>query len=130
LGNTEGIIARTMTTRLINSAELAVLRATLDRAPVAAATGQLTANLESLQVVGRCECGCDSVDFADPDTARRSKPIGDGIGTTRAGGKVGVIVWGTAEAVTGLEIYDLGAGAADLRLPDPESIQGFGTGAA
>jgi hypothetical protein len=119
-----------MTTRLINSAELAVLRATLERAPVAAATSQVTAKLESLQVVGRCECGCDSLDFADSDTARRSQPIGDGIGTTRAGGKVGVIVWGTAEAVTGLEIYDLGAGAADLRLPDPESIQRFGAGAA
>ncbi|MGH7535357.1 MAG: hypothetical protein ACREMG_07215, partial [Gemmatimonadales bacterium] len=56
----------------------------------------------------------------------RPKPIADGIGTTPAGGKVGVIVWGTAEAVTGLEVYDLGAGAADLRLPDPSSIAPFG----
>ena len=42
-----------------------------------------------------------------------------------AGGEVGVIVWGRGNAVTGLEIYDLGAGPADLRLPDPASIRPF-----
>ena len=32
------------------------------------------------------------------------------------------MVFGTAKSITGLEIYDLGAGEDDLVLPMPESI--------
>jgi hypothetical protein len=41
---------------------------------------------------------------------------------------VGVIVWGTADRVTGLEVYDLGAGPHDLTLPVPDSIEPFRSG--
>jgi len=51
--------------------------------------------------------------------------VADGIGTTSAGGQVGVIVWGRGKAITGLEIYDLGAGENDLKLPIPSSIKPF-----
>lgn len=56
----------------------------------------------------------------------RSHPIADGIATTPSGGTVGVIVWGTDDSVTSLEIYDLGAGDGDQRLPTPESIRPWG----
>ncbi len=70
-------------------------------------------------------CGCDSVDFVEQDKIQQAKPIADGIGSTPRGGKVGVIVWGTPEVIIGLEIYDLGAGDMDIKLPIPESIMPF-----
>lgn len=115
--------------RPISATELAVVRAALERAPALGIAARLAPSLDGLRVIGRCQCGCDSVDFAKPDGQARSTLIADGIGTTPAGGRVGVIVWGTAEVVTGLEIYDMGAGAADLRLPERDSIRPFAAGA-
>lgn len=43
---------------------------------------------------------------------------------------MGVIVWGRDDAITALEIYDLGAGEDGLRLPLPSSIRMFREGAA
>jgi hypothetical protein len=75
-------------------------------------------------VVDQCNCGCASVDFAFAGE-ERPRPIADGVATTPAGGGVGVIVFGTADAITGLEIYDNGAGERDLTLPLPDSIRGW-----
>ena len=95
----------------------------LERAAVDPAYQRLTADVGRLRVVDRCGCGCDSVDFKPYDHERRPKPIADGTGETPMGGQVGVIVWGTAESITGIEVYDLGAGDDDLRLPVLESIR-------
>jgi len=116
--------------RPISPDEVAVIRTTLERAAISPEYVPLSESLLSLRAVNRCQCGCDSVDFELHDADRPSKPIGDAIGTTAAGGMVGVIVWGRAEAITGLEVYDLGAGDNDLRLPVPESIRSFHEGAA
>lgn len=105
--------------------EVEVIRATLRAAPVRAVAPPLLETAASLTVVSRCECGCASVDFVDsqPAEQHRPKPLGDGVGRTSAGGDVGVIVWGNSDAITGLEIYDLGAGDIDLKLPVPSSIK-------
>ena len=116
--------------RPITGDEAAVIRAALERAPVSPEFSALAHVLDDLRAVDRCACGCDSVDFVRHDPAHPAKPIADGIGTTPAGGMVGVIVWGKGDAVTGLEIYDLGAGEGDLRLPAPRSIRPFREGAA
>jgi hypothetical protein len=115
-------MTRTVTPRLISPTEVAVIRAALERAPRALSPARLLPPIEELRVVGRCKCGCDSVDFI-PVEMERSRPIAEAIATTPSGGTVGVIVWGTNESVTGLEVYDLGAGDGDLRLPTPESIR-------
>jgi hypothetical protein len=80
--------------------------------------------ISSLQVVARCECGCASVDFDAPASDQHSTVVADGIGHTPRGGQVGVIVWGRPDAITGLEIYDWGAGD-DLALPVPASVVAF-----
>jgi hypothetical protein len=118
-------MTRTTEPRRISSAETAVIQAALDRAPTASPLVRLPLPLEELRVVGLCECGCDSVDFVPVESAVHSRPLADGIGTTSAGGDVGIIVWGTDDAVTGLEIYDLGAGDGDVRLPVSGSIRPF-----
>ena len=108
--------------RGIREDEVAVIRTALERALVRPVDEAASAAVSTLEVVGRCECGCASVDFDSSTSDQRSTPIADGTGTTPRGGQVGVIVWGRPDAITGLEIYDLGAGDDDLVLPDPTSL--------
>ncbi|MDB6027472.1 MAG: hypothetical protein JWM68_3695 [Verrucomicrobiales bacterium] len=119
-----------MTTRVrinrpIKTEEVAVIRTTLKQAPTLPDLSHLADTVEQLRAVGQCGCGCDSVDFTSHDPAHDSQRIGDGVGITPSGGKVGVIVWGKNDAITGLEVYSLGAEDGDLKLPVPSSIQPF-----
>ena len=108
--------------RPISPAELAVLRATLSRAPSDLPVHDLRTPLEELQVVSVCPCGCDSVDFSSQDIPR-SRPLAHGIGTKPFGGEVGILVWGTDHDVTGLEVYDLAFDEKGIRLPIPDSVK-------
>lgn len=121
---------RTKINRALTPDEIAVIRRTLERAPVSPEYSILVDRLSELRAVDQCSCGCDSIDFEENGSVRPAKPIGDAIGTTQAGGVVGIIVWGREDAVTALEIYDLGAGDDGLRLPRLDSIRGFREGAA
>lgn len=116
---------RAKTNRPITAKEVAVIEATLEHGSVVTEASGLGRGVEDLRVVDRCECGCDSVDFREHDPAHPAKPVADGVGMTPGGGTVGVIVWGTDEAITALEIYDLGAGDDGVRLPDPGTIRPF-----
>jgi len=115
--------------RPITLGEVAVVQSALERAPILPESSRLMAGVEHLRAIAQCICGCDSVDFVPHNPAQPAKPIANGIGTTEAGGMVGVIVWGTQDTVTSLEIYDLGAGPGDVKLPKPETIRRFQTGA-
>ena len=108
--------------RAITPEEAEVIVAALDRASVLRIADAARAALPTLRVEARCECGCASVDFDAPPSVERSTLIAEGTARTSQGGEVGVIVWGRPDAITGLEIYDLGAGEGDLVLPVPASI--------
>jgi hypothetical protein len=108
--------------RPIHVLEIEVIQATLVEARVQWVDEAAIASIRSLFIGGRCECGCASVDFDVPISLSRQKPMGDGIGLTPNGGRVGIIVWGNEDTITGLEIYDLGAGDGDIVLPVPSSI--------
>jgi len=112
-----------MTPRPLSPHEVTVIRAAIARAPAGDVAPGLLEALEDLRVVRRCDCGCDSVDFVAHDPARPSRPLADGFGETPAGGAVGIIIWGTNDAVTGIEVYDLGAGSEDIKLPVDTSIR-------
>ena len=107
--------------RDISADEINVIRATLD----VSGTSTQGSALEELRIVSICGCGCASVDFVEHDPKNRAGPLAQAIGKTITGGTVGIIVWGTTDQVTGLEIYDLGAGQHDLTLPVPTSIEPF-----
>jgi hypothetical protein len=119
------VTSRATINRPIKPEEIAVIRATLTQAPTMPEFPHLASTVEHLRAMGQCGCGCDSVDFVPHDPTHVSQPIGDGVGTTPAGGRVGVIVWGRDDAITGLEVYSLGAEESDLKLPVPSSIQPF-----
>lgn len=117
-----GQVKKMKLNRKITSLEAAVIRATLERAPVEL-VDMAASTIDSLMVISRCDCGCASVDFQGPPLDEPSKPIADGIGVTSKGGEVGIIVWGRKGQITGLEVYDLGAGEIDLVLPVIDSIK-------
>ena len=111
--------------RSISHAEIAVLRAAFEHAATRSISGAQIAAIEGLRVVSRCDCGCDSVQFEVPDGTGHGDPIADGVASTSAGGRVGVLVFGTDQVISALEIYDLGAGEDGLRLPEPDSIRSW-----
>ena len=120
---------RTRPNRPINDDEVRVIRTALQRCPEIPEAAALVPTLGDLRVVGGCECGCASVDFAVAKPEQR-KPIADGLGMLADGERVGVIVWGTSDAVTGLEIYDMSASATGLPLSRLQSIIPWEEGAA
>src|SRR5215207_3175642 len=95
--------------RRINQGEAEMIRAALERACRVPLDETVWSAIPSLEVIARCECGCASVEF-DAPSEQRSGVIADATGHTPRGGQVGVIVWGRSDAITGLEVYDLGAG--------------------
>jgi phosphoglycerate dehydrogenase-like enzyme len=117
------VTRRVTADRPISPAEITLIHAMLERAAVDPVYRRLAAGIESLRVIARCSCGCDSVDFNDGGQERHPTPIADATGETAAGGTVGVLIWGTAASVAGIEVYDLGAGPDDIRLPLPQSIR-------
>lgn len=116
------------TGRSIRPEEAEVVRTVLTRAPRQPVDPSVIEAIASLRVVGGCRCGCASVDFESKWTTT-SGQVADGIGRTPAGGTIGVILWGRRDAISSLEIYDLGAGQSDLKLPVPETIRPFEAGA-
>jgi hypothetical protein len=115
--------------RRIRQNEAEVIRAALAGASAAPLDETAKGAIPSLHVVARCECGCASVDFDAPVSDQPSTVVADGAGQTPSGGQVGVIVWGRCDAITGLEIYDLGAGEDDLVPPVPTSVIAWQRGA-
>ena len=105
--------------------EAAVIRATLEHAPMMPDISRFVGGIDQLHAVSKCGCGCDSVDFAEKNPSQPSRIVADGIGVTPKGGQVGVMVWATDDSITGLEIYDLGAGDSDTKLPVPQSIHSW-----
>ena len=114
-------VMRAKPNRPITGEEIAVVRAALERCATTLLAQKLLSTVSSLRVVDQCQCGCPSVDFARPFT-EPSSPIAEGLGITSNGDQVGVIIWGTNDVITGLEIYDMGADASTFLLKDLKSI--------
>jgi hypothetical protein len=111
--------------RPITPQEAAVIRATLEHAPETPDVSRFAGGIDQLHAISKCGCGCDSIDFAEDDPSHPSRIVADAIGVTPKGGQIGVLVWATDDAITGLEIYDLGAGDSDTKLPVPQSIHSW-----
>lgn len=62
--------------------------------------------VESLKVVGECECGCRSLYFKEIEKGDYS--VADGVGYLADDEKIEVIVWASAGHVAALELVDHG----------------------
>jgi hypothetical protein len=120
----DGTMARLPAPRPISPREVAVLARMLERCAVQGSVTIDLASLQRLNVVARCDCGCDTVDFQSVDWSTRPAVIADGQGKTETGDEVGVIVFGNGSVIACLEVYNYGDEPA--RLPAVETIQPYG----
>ncbi|HLF79112.1 MAG TPA: hypothetical protein VJB57_16650 [Dehalococcoidia bacterium] len=78
--------------------------------------------VESLRVIGGCDCGCPSIDFSsDDDLNISSRIIVDFYGESPEGIPVGGILWAAGESLSSLEIYSL-PDAEHYSLPSLDSL--------
>lgn len=73
--------------------------------------------LPNLQVIGRCGCGCASVDFAHLPQGEIAELVADAIAETPSGESVGVLVWAHGGQFVGLEIFSYSDDPSPLPLP-------------
>lgn len=107
--------------RPISRSEAELVVWMLRHASTAGDLSSLEPAVAGLRVVGRCSCGCPSVDFEPAGQAEEAGPIADARGETANGVPVGLILWGRRGAVTGLELYELGS--AVRTLPELSSLR-------
>ncbi len=113
----------TITPRPISPQELAVILRTLDVCAAVPISDSLRASVAELEVVSRCECGCDTVNFKGWGKSSPLQVIADGIADTPDGKGIGVIVFGSPDRVSCLEVYSYDDEPA--RLPKIESIRAY-----
>ncbi len=101
----------------------AVIARALAVCPTEAASERHRQVIESLQVIGRCECGCDTVNFEGWSVEASAAVLADGVGLDVEGREVGVIVFGTEDTITSLEVY--ASTDSPARLPAVETIRSY-----
>lgn len=93
-----------------------MVRRAVQSAPVEGMKLPSLEDLESLNVVSRCACGCASVDFKLLGAGEIAELVADAIGETSSGEEVGVLVFGLNGRITGLEIVGYSDSPADLPI--------------
>jgi hypothetical protein len=90
---------------------------------------QYTSQIADVTVVGRCTCGCPSIDLAVGDhEQRKSGPstiLADFEGKTREGIEVGVILHAREGHISELEVYAIPDVKAPFNLPIIVSLKQF-----
>ena len=100
--------------RSLSAREIEIVSWMLAHAP--RSLEHLASMTNALRVVGRCDCGCPSVDFEVRGQAPPNAPLVQATGRTADGVEVGVILWGRGDAVTGLEFHEMGGPIRSLPL--------------
>ena len=106
--------------RPVSEHEAAVLVPALSRASLGDVGPQMIDSISRLLVIGRCDCGCDSVTFERRTTAQNGYRVADGVGYLESGEEIGVLVWAVGDELAELELYNYGEEPAGL--PQPESV--------
>jgi hypothetical protein len=114
-----------MTVRPISEAEAAVVERALAVAAVDDSASALSTSVATLQVVGRCGCGCASVDFCRPATGHMAQMVADAVAKAPNGEDLGVLVFALNGQLSGLEVYSYSDNPAPL--PVVASIAAYGS---
>jgi hypothetical protein len=114
--------------RSLTDAERALLEWLLQHST---ATPEEKAQLPSVRVIGRCSCGCCTIDLAvdgkSASPGTRCEIIADFCGTTPEGVFVGVMLHVCEGRLSELEVYSLDD-AKTFSLPHLEALQPFAPG--
>jgi hypothetical protein len=85
--------------------------------------------LDHLQVVGQCDCGCPTIDLALKEERQKSSEVPEILieadGCSPEGISVGIILWTKAGDISQLEVYPW-EDAAKFGLPDTRTLTNFG----
>lgn len=103
--------------RSITASELAVLSRAVEVGALEGADVPSLDPLSSLQVVGRCDCGCASVDFQRLGPGQVPSLVADAMGETPNGERVNVLVFASDGQFTQLEIVGYSDDPAPLPIP-------------
>ena len=82
--------------------------------------------IPGLRVVGRCTCGCPTIDLAltsDSHKKAASKIVADFEGATPEGLHVGVILHVREGEISELEVYPIDEATGPFGLPSPEALR-------
>ncbi len=112
--------------RPISRQEVEIVSWLLRNASTKEPLNHLLDGVDRLQVVGRCGCGCASVDFEKGGQSGDCHPIAEATAESHAGLKCGLILWGRDDAVTGLEVYEMDPDSTNS-LPRLETLKPWGT---
>jgi hypothetical protein len=93
--------------RSISAAEAAIVAWLLAHGAESPRYTPLAGSASSLRVVGRCACGCPSIDFVPAGQGIGFQSIANGYAKTPDGRLVGAILWGSETVVSGLEFYEM-----------------------
>lgn len=108
--------------RSLRGTERSLLTALLARADI---TARLPVDLDALEVADVCQCGCSSIELAPSGSNLRPESYGyqlaDAYGVTPDGKAIGLILWGTTDGLTYLELYSL-ASDPPFEIPFPDTI--------
>jgi hypothetical protein len=87
------------------------------------------AQIANVNVVGKCTCGCPTIDLALGDREQRKTApsiiLADFVGKTTEGIEVGVIVHAREGEISELEVYAIPDWKGPFNLPSIESLKQF-----
>lgn len=109
--------------RSIAPVEAAAIGTLLMRAPTGEMCEASSCDIESLRVVGKCPCGCESLFFTGIEEAAEQFRVADGLGYAEDGEEIGMILWASGFRIVRLELYNYSENPA--RLPPSASICPF-----
>ena len=107
--------------RPVTPEEVTILRWLLDNAGVGDVASYRSRNLDELQVVGACDCGCVSA-FFESDPSVRLEMIADAMAVYPDGEQSNLILWGRAGRIAWLEVCDVGPSSAH-RMPTTANLR-------
>jgi len=111
--------------RKISDAESAVLERALIVAATDDASVALSEQARTVQVIGRCSCGCASVDFLTPAKGQVARIVADAHATAPNGEYVGVLVWAIDSELSGLEFYSYSDNPAPIPVLASITVDGM-----
>jgi hypothetical protein len=109
---------KTIPARPLEPNEAAIVRSALLRAAVRPVLSQMLEEVESLNVIGVCDCGCPSVYFREIGSG--DYILADAVGYARGEERIDIAIWASSHGqLAALEVVNHGRG---YPLPPAESV--------
>ena len=114
--------------REISSDEIDVARWLLANGAMKDVSEYDAESLKGCTVISACPCGCASIDFVYPGSTktaglRSTSILAEAITRWPDGTQAGVMLWGNAGRLLGMELYELGGDDIARRFPTIEALR-------